>query len=64
MDDDSSITKAVVTVTVSLVVISLYLSPQLKKVVEPQIVNHIENAFVNSTAEPRETLNPNRSMIS
>lgn len=31
------------------------------RIVEPQIVNHIEDAFVNSTAEPLETLNPNRS---
>jgi hypothetical protein len=33
------------------------------RVVEPEIVNHIEDAFVNSTtAEPIETLNPNRSI--
>jgi hypothetical protein len=63
MGDDRSIMRAVVTVSVSVVVISLYLSTQLKRVVEPQIVNHIEDAFVNSTAEPRETLNPNRSKI-
>jgi hypothetical protein len=55
--------RAVVTGTVSVVVISLHVSPQLKRVVEPQIVNHIEDAFVNSTAEPLEILNPNRSMI-
>jgi sensor domain CHASE-containing protein len=63
MGDDSSIMRAVVTGTVSVVVISLHVSPQLKRVVEPQIENHIEDAFVNSTAEPLETLNPNRSMI-
>jgi hypothetical protein len=63
MGDDSSIMRAVVTGTVSVVVISLHVSPQLKRVVEPQIVNHIEDAFVNSTAEPLETFNPNRSMI-
>jgi hypothetical protein len=33
------------------------------RAVEPEIVNHIEDAFVNSTtAEPLETLNPNRSI--
>jgi sensor domain CHASE-containing protein len=63
MGDDSSIMRAVVTGTVSVVVISLHVSPQLKRVVEPQIVNHIEDALANSTAEPLETLNPNRSMI-
>jgi hypothetical protein len=55
--------RAVVTGTVSVVVISLHVSPQLKRVVEPQIENHIEDAFVNSTAKPLETFNPNRSMI-
>jgi hypothetical protein len=60
MGDDSNITRAVVIVTVSVVVISLYFSPQLKKVVKPDIVHNIEEEFVNSTTKPCETMNPNR----
>ncbi len=60
MGDDSNIMRAVVIVTVSVVVISLYFSPQLKKVVKPHVVYNIEEEFVNSTTEPRATIDPNR----
>ena len=59
MGDDSNIMIAIVIVTVSVVVISLYFSPQLKKVVKPHIVYNIEEEFVNSTTEPRATIDPN-----
>jgi hypothetical protein len=45
MGDDSNIMRAIVIVTVSVVVISLYFSPQLKKVVKPHIVYNIEDEF-------------------
>jgi hypothetical protein len=60
MGDDSNIMRAVVIVTVSVVVISLYFSPQLKKVVKPYIVYNIEEEFVNSKTESCETMTPNR----
>jgi hypothetical protein len=60
MGDDSNIMRAVVIVTVSVVVISLYFSPQLKKVVKPHIVYNIEEEFVNSKTESCETMTPNR----
>jgi hypothetical protein len=56
MGDESSITRtrAVVTVKISVVVISLSISPQLKRVVEPQIVTYIKDASVNSPVDPRD----------
>lgn len=63
MGDDTSMDRAVVSITVIVLVIPLYLSLKLKRVVEPQIVNHTKDAYVDSTAEPRETLNLNISMV-
>ena len=60
MGDDSNIMRDIVIVTVSVVVISLYFSPQLKKVVKPHIIYNIEEEFVNFTTETWETMNPNR----
>ena len=60
MGDDSNIMRVVAIVTMSLVVISLYFSPQLKKVVKPHIVYNIKDECVNSTTEPGETANLNR----
>jgi hypothetical protein len=57
MGDDSNIMRAIVIVTVSVVVISLYFSPQLKKVVKPRIVYNIEEEFVNFITEPWEMMN-------
>lgn len=56
MVDESSInrTRAVVTVMISVVVISLYISPQLKRVIEQQIVTYVEDAAVNFQGDPRD----------
>ena len=60
MGDDINIMRAVVIVRVSVFVISLYFSPQFKKVVKPQIVCNIEDELVNSTIGTWETMNLNR----
>jgi hypothetical protein len=52
--------RVVAIVTMTLVVISLYFSPQLKKVVKPHIVYNIKDECVNSTTESGETANLNR----
>ena len=54
MGDDSNIMRVVAIVTMSVVVISLYFSPQLKKVVKPHILCNIKDECVNSTTEPGE----------
>ena len=56
MVDESSInrTRAVVPVMISVVVISLYISPQLKRVIEQQILTYVEDAAVNFQGDTRD----------